>query len=146
MPTRFAAWQKQRRIEAGAQFLVAGPVIDPATVGPSVERLGLSDDDPPLFLMMIPPFGSDWVARMESMGAVPATDELRTRLAEAEAESRRAFAWESARRIAEEAAQAGCAGAILMGLRFDTIVDEAALEWRQRRDLGELGGQVVDRS
>ena len=146
MPTRFAAWQKQRRIDAGAQFLVAGPIIDPATVGPSVERLELRDDDPPLFLMTIPPFGSDWVARMESMGAVPATDELRTRLREAEAEDRRAFAWESARRIAHEAAEAGCAGAILMGLRFDTIVDEAALEWRQHGALGERGAQVVERS
>lgn len=130
MPTRFAAWQKQRRIEAGAQFLVSGPVIDPATVGPAIERLELRDDDPPLFLMVIPPFGSDWVARMESMGAVPATAALKERLADAEAENRRAFAWESARDIAIQAQNAGAAGAILMGLRFDTIVDEAALEWR----------------
>ena len=136
MPTRFAAWQKQRRVEAGAQFLVAGPVIDPETVGPAIERLDLRDDDPPLFLMVIPPFGSDWVARMESMGAVPATDALKRRLAEAEAENRRAFAWESARDISIQAQNAGSAGAILMGLRFDTMVDEAALEWRLQTRAG----------
>ncbi|MDJ0791577.1 MAG: hypothetical protein QNJ71_06745 [Acidimicrobiia bacterium] len=135
MPTRFAAWQKRRRIDAGAQFLVAGPIIDPATVAPSVEKLDMTADDPPLYVMVIPPFGGDWVARMESMGAVPATPELKAQLAEAEGEGRRAFAWEAARQVAHEAERAGCAGSILMGLRFDTIVDEAALQWRQRTSI-----------
>ena len=130
MPTRLRSWQKKRRVEAGAQFLVAGPIIDAATVAEEIGNLDLSSDDPPVYLMVIPPFGVDWVDRMESMGAVPSTPELKQRLAEAEAAGRRAMAWEQARGVAEAARDAGCAGAILMGCRFDTIVDEAALEWR----------------
>ena len=132
MPTRFAAWQKQRRIDAGAQFLVAGPVVDPATVGPSMAKLDLKPDDPPLFLMAIPPFGPTWIERMESMGIVPATDELKASITSVDGDERRHLAWDYARRISREAESAGCAGAILMGLKFETIVDEAALEWRQR--------------
>jgi len=30
-----------------------------------------------------------------------------------------------------EAKRAGCTGAILMGLKFETIIDEAALAWNQ---------------
>jgi 5,10-methylenetetrahydrofolate reductase len=130
MPTRLQAWQKKRRIDAGAQFLVAGPIIDPATVAEQMESVNLSADDPPVYLMVIPPFGVDWVDRMESMGAVPATPVLKQRLADAEAIGRRELAWEQARAVAMEAKDAGCAGAILMGCRFETIVDEAALEWR----------------
>lgn len=130
LPTRLRSWQKKRRIDAGAQFLVAGPVIDPATVAEQVDRLELSDDDPPVYLMVIPPFGVDWVDRMESMGTVPSTPGLKQRLADAEAVGRREMAWEAARDVANEAQEAGCAGAILMGCRFETIVDEAALEWR----------------
>jgi len=130
MPTRMRAWQKKRRIEAGAQFLVAGPIIDPAMVASEVGRLELDASDPPTFLMVIPPFGLDWVDRMESMGAVPTTDRLKERLAGAEAAGRREVAWEAARSVALEARTAGCAGVILMGCSFETIVDEAALEWR----------------
>lgn len=130
MPTRLRSWQKKRRIETGAQFLVAGPILDPATVSEQIDRLDLDSDDPPVYLMVIPPFGLDWVDRMESMGAVPSTPLLKERLAGAEAVDRRQLAWEAARCVADEAEAAGCAGAILMGLRFDTIVDEAALEWR----------------
>jgi 5,10-methylenetetrahydrofolate reductase len=132
MPTRFRSWQKQRRIEAGAQFLVSGPILDPATVAPQIERLELADGDPPVFLMVIPPFGPTWVERMESMGAVETTAGLKDRLAASAAEERREIAWTSARDVAAEAERHGCAGAILMGLSFDTIVDEAALEWRGR--------------
>lgn len=130
MPTRFASWQKRRRIEAGAQFLVAGPLIDPATVEEQLANLDLQDDDPRLYLMVIPPFGPTWVDRMETMGAVPATDALKQRLADATSEERRDIAWEAASEIADLAEAAGCTGAILMGLRFDTVVDEAALRWR----------------
>ena len=130
MPTRFKAWQKQRRIEAGAQFLVAGPVLDPATVAESVGQMDLKDGDPPLYIMVIPPFGPNWVDRMESMGAVPATSRLKDAIADAEAEQRRELAWECADRVAHEAQAAGASGAVLMGLRFDTIIDEAALQWR----------------
>ncbi len=130
MPTRFAAWQKRRRIDAGAQFLVAGPLLDPATVADQIDRLELTADDPPLYVMVIPPFGPTWIERMEEMGAVPASDDLKGRLAGAASEERRTIAWDAARAITEEAEACGAAGAILMGLRFDTIVDEAALAWR----------------
>jgi 5,10-methylenetetrahydrofolate reductase len=130
LPTRLRAWQKKRRIEAGAQFLVAGPVLDPSTVAQEVARLELTPDDPPVFLMVIPPFGTDWIDRMESMGAVRSTPDLKERVAVAEAAGKREVAWEAARSVAVQAREAGCAGAILMGCRFETIVDEAALEWR----------------
>jgi 5,10-methylenetetrahydrofolate reductase len=131
MPTRFRAWHKRRRIEAGAQFLVAGPVLDPATVAEQVTLLDLQPDDPPVFVMVIPPFGPTWIDQMESMGAVPATDELKQRLEPASKQERRDIAWATSLQIADEVEKAGCAGAILMGLKFDTIVDEAALVWGQ---------------
>jgi len=130
LPTRFKAWQKQRRVEAGAQFLVAGPIIDPATVADRVAQLDLKEDDPPLYIMVIPPFGPNWIDRMESMGAVPATDELKDAISSASADERRDLAWQYAGDVADEAEAAGCSGAVLMGLRFDTIIDEAALRWR----------------
>ena len=130
MPTRMRAWQKKRRIETGAQFLFCGPILDPATVAREVASLELGPEDPPIFLMVIPPFSPAWVERMESMGAVRATAALKERLGTAADGDRRKIAWEAARDIAVEAEQAGCSGAVLMGLRFGTIVDEAALEWR----------------
>jgi 5,10-methylenetetrahydrofolate reductase len=131
MPTRFAAWQKSKRVEAGAQFLVAGPVIDPASVEEHVAMLDLQPDDPPLFVMVIPPFSKGWVNQMESMGTVPASPHLKDRLAALPSdEARREMAWEISRDVADQVESAGCAGVILMGLRFDTVVDEAALEWR----------------
>ena len=132
MPTRFQAWQKRKRIAAGAQFLVCGPVLDPATVSDEIAKLDLQPDDPPVFLMTIPPFSRSWIDRMESMGAIPATETLRTRLGEAtDKKARRAIAWESSTQVAEEAERAGCAGAILMGLKFETVVDEGALAWNR---------------
>ncbi len=132
MPTRFRSWQKRRRIETGAQFLVCGPILDPTMVAEHIEMLDLEPDDPPVFLMVIPPFGPTWVDRMESMGAVESSAALKERLTEATSDERRTIAWEAARDVATAAEEAGCAGAILMGLAFDTIVDEAALEWRGR--------------
>ena len=132
MPTRFRSWMKHRRMEAGAQFLVCGPVLDPTTVDEQIAALDLEPGDPPVFLMAIPPFGPTWVERMESMGAVGASDALKGRLADATSDERRGIAWEAARDVATRAEAAGCAGAVLMGLSFDTIVDEAALEWRVR--------------
>lgn len=130
MPTRLVAWQKRRRIDAGAQFLVAGPILDPSTVAEQFDKLDLQPEDPPVFLMIIPPFGSSWIDRMESMGSVPITTALRQRLDDAaSSDARREIAWEASRQVAVEAERAGCAGAILMGLKFDTIVDEAALAW-----------------
>ena len=130
MPTRFRKWQKERRIQAGAQFLVAGPILDPATVEEQVSKLDLQPDDPPVALMAIPPFGPSWVDRMESLGSIPIGDGLRRRLEDAPKEDRRAIAWEASRQVAEVAEDVGLAGVVLMGLRFETIVDEAALEWR----------------
>jgi 5,10-methylenetetrahydrofolate reductase len=130
MPTRFQAWQKRRRIDAGAQFLVAGPLLDPATVAEQMAKLELTADDPPLYVMVIPPFGPNWIDRMEQMGAVAATDDLKQQLADSTSDERRAIAWDAARRIADMAHDGGAAGAILMGLRFDTIIDEATMAWR----------------
>ncbi len=39
-------------------------------------------------------------------------------------------AWDVSRKVTANAGDAGCAGVILMGLKFDTVVDEAALAWR----------------
>lgn len=137
MPTRLLAWQKRRRVEAGAQFLVAGPILDPATVATQIGLLDLQPEDPPVFLMVIPPFGTSWIDRMESMGAIPITDELRHKLDDAStSEDRRAIAWLASGQVAAEAERAGCAGAILMGLRFETIIDEAALAW-SRADIDQ---------
>jgi 5,10-methylenetetrahydrofolate reductase len=52
MPVRFQSWQLERRISLGAQFFMTGPVIDPLTVAPSLELLGRSGGEPPVFLMM----------------------------------------------------------------------------------------------
>lgn len=128
MPTRFQAWQKQSRIDAGAQFLVVGPVLDPATVEERVAMLELEPGDPPVFLMTIPPFSRKWIKRMESLGAIKAGDQLRSRLEDASSkDERRAIAWQASRDVAHVARSCGVSGVILMGLSFDTVVDEAAL-------------------
>ncbi|MFQ5554691.1 MAG: hypothetical protein ACE5GC_04890 [Acidimicrobiia bacterium] len=64
------------------------------------------------------------------VGALPATEALKRELAEAEPAARRKLAWETALEAADAARDAGCAGLILMGLRFDTVVDESAAIWR----------------
>lgn len=125
MPTRFREWQFRRRIELGTDFFVAGPVIDPETVGENMERLRLKDDDPPIYLMAIPPFSLEWIDRMESIGAVPAGDELKSRIADLSADARRKTAWEVFAETEAKARDAGAAGVILMGLRFDSVVEEA---------------------
>lgn len=126
MPTRFRDWQYRRRIDLGAQFLVAGPILDPATVEENVARLKRDPADPPLYLMAIPPFSPDWIDRMERIGAVAATAGLRSRLIDAEPSAQRELAWSAVRETTEVAAGAGCAGLILMGIKYDTVVDEAA--------------------
>lgn len=132
MPVRFRRWQLQRRKELGAQFFTVGPVIDPSTVGPSLELLGRTAADPPVFLMLVPPFGLNWVERAEGWGSVPAGEEMRKALADYTGDVR-AYAWEQASAVVEQARQAGCSGVVLTGLRFDTMVGEAA-EWM--RSLG----------
>ena len=130
MPTRFQAWQYRRRIEAGAQYLVAGPLLDAETAGEQLSKLRIKDGDPPVFVMVIPPFSPSWIERMESMGAVPATESLKTQLAEIDPTERRGFGWNRAAATASAARDAGAAGVILMGLHFNTVIDEAAAAWR----------------
>ena len=129
MPTRFADWQFRRRLELGAQFFVAGPVIDPDTVEERVSKLRLDSGDPPVFLMVIPPFSVEWVERMEQIGAVPTTDSLKRRISDLEANVRRKTAWEILTETEAKARDAGCAGVVLMGLKFDSVVREAPQAW-----------------
>ena len=132
MPTRFAAWQFRKRVELGADFFMAGPVLDPDTVEPAVAKLRLQAGDPPVFLMVIPPFSLSWVERVQSFGAVPAGEGLLVRLSSAAESSGRAFGWDQAAACAERAREAGCRGVVLTGLRADTLTGEGPAEWWQR--------------
>lgn len=129
MPTRFREWQFRRRIDLGTQFFVAGPVIDPETVEPQIAKLGLKGEDPPVFLMAIPPFSSDWVDRMEDIGAVPTSSGFKEKLEEVPAEVRRKAGWAMISEVERRAKDAGCAGVVLMGLKFDSVVREAPSAW-----------------
>lgn len=139
MPTRFREWQFRKRIGYGADFFVAGPVLDPETVEPNVARLGLRTGDPPVFLMIIPPFSSGWVGQMESMGAVPTSPGFKATLDRPDAAARRAAGWRLALEAEQRAADAGCAGVIVMGLKFETLVDEAAAVWHNNGPRGVAG-------
>ena len=127
MTTRFRDWQFRRRVEAGAEFFVSGPILDPATVEPSMEKLKRDAGDPPVYLMIIPPFSLSWIERMESVGSVPVTDRLRAAAVEGMSRER---AWELSLETAAAAEDAGFAGVIVTGLKFDTVVDEAVGVWR----------------
>jgi len=129
MPTRFRKWQFRKRIELGAQFFVAGPVIDPATLDRQLEKLGLEAGDPPVFLMLLPPFSLGWVEGAEQYGCVPASDAMKAQLAEMDAASGRSFGWEQATLVAEAAQERGLAGAVVTGTKFETVVGDAAA-WR----------------
>ncbi len=132
MPTRFAEWQFRKRIELGTQFFVAGPVLDPETVESHVARLRLTDEDPPVFLMIIPPFSLEWVDKMETMGSVPATGGFKEMLGSYQGDTLRKVAWGQIAEIERRAKDAGCAGVVLMGLRFDSVVREAPAAWPAR--------------
>lgn len=125
MPTRFQRWQFRQRVDLGAEFVVVGPLLDPATLAPQVDRLGLADGDPPVFAMVVPPFSLSYVDRLEDMGAVPVTETLRKELADLPSDDLRAFGWQQARLAETEARAAGCAGVILVGLAFSTVTTEA---------------------
>jgi 5,10-methylenetetrahydrofolate reductase len=129
MPTRFREWQFRRRIDLGTQFFVAGPVLDPAVVEPEMSRLGLRDGDPPVYLMVIPPFSIPWLDQMEAVGAVPATDALRRRLVDLGKDVGRKVGWEIVAEMEQKAQDAGAAGVVLMGLKFDSVIDEALRAW-----------------
>ncbi len=129
MSTRSRRWMLRRRIEVGGQFFTTGPVMDPETVPLVVERLAMQPEDPPVYLEVSPPFSARWVRRMEGVGAVPISDGLRERLGSMSDEEGRAEGWRAARAVATSAREAGFAGIVLMGLKFDTVVGEAYDVW-----------------
>jgi 5,10-methylenetetrahydrofolate reductase len=129
MSTRSRRWMLRRRIEVGAQFLTTGPVMDPGTVQAVADRLELRPEDPPVYLEITPPFTPQWVRRLESVGAIPIGDALRTRLDGLSQTESRAEGWRAAKEAAALAKGAGFAGIVLMGLRFDTVVGEAYDVW-----------------
>jgi 5,10-methylenetetrahydrofolate reductase len=130
MTSRFQRWQFRQRVDRGAQFLVTGPALDPSTVEPNVAALAIRDDDPPVFLMVTPPFTPEWVTQMESLGGVPATAGFRRTLVSIDPKERREAAWSLLRETESRARDSGCAGVILVGLKHETVVDEAARELR----------------
>ena len=129
MSTRSRRWMFRRRVDVGGQFFTTGPVMDPALVGEVMERIDLKPDDPPVYLEVSPPFSERWVRRMEGVGAIPISDDLRERLSGLSEEDARAEGWRSAKAVATAAREAGFAGIVLMGLRFSTVVGEAYDVW-----------------
>jgi 5,10-methylenetetrahydrofolate reductase len=129
MSTRSRRWVFRRRVAVGAQFLMVGPVMDPAAVQPMIDHLELRPDDPPVYLEVTPPFSDRWVRRLEGVGAEPLGDQLRDQLSRLARDERRAEAWRVAREVARTARAAGFAGIVLMGLRFETVVGEAYDAW-----------------
>jgi 5,10-methylenetetrahydrofolate reductase len=134
MPTRFREWQFRRRIELGAQFFVTGPILDPEVVERHVGQLNLKPEDPPVYVMIIPPFSPLWVEQMEAIGSVPATEGLKKRLGELAPDVARKLAWELTGELEARARDAGAAGVILMGLKFDSVVGEATESWLRRSE------------
>ena len=129
MSTRSRRWMFRRRIEVGAQFFTTGPVLDPATVHEVAERLELRPEDPPVYLEITPPFSERWMSRLESVGAIKATDKLRHQIADLDEAGARRLAWQMAKEASLRAREVGFAGIVLMGLRFDTVVGEAYDVW-----------------
>ena len=129
MSTRSRRWMFRRRVEVGGQFFTTGPVMDPAAVPAVAERLELRPDDPPVYIEITPPMSLRWVKRLESVGALPVSDELRTRLEGLSDADARAAGWAAAKEAAACAREVGFAGIVLMGLRFDTVVGEAYEVW-----------------
>jgi hypothetical protein len=72
-----------------------------------------------------------WVKRLEGVGALPISDDLRERLAGLSDSESRALGWRAAKEAAVQAREHGFAGIVLMGLRFDTVVGEAYEVWHQ---------------
>jgi len=132
MPTRFREWQFRRRIDLGAQFFVTGPILDPEVLERHMSRLKIKPEDPPVYLMIIPPFSPTWVEQMESIGSVPASDGLKQRLSELSPDVARKLGWELTTELESRARDAGAAGVILMGLKYDSVVGEAAESWLNR--------------
>jgi 5,10-methylenetetrahydrofolate reductase len=133
MSTRSRSWVFRRRIQIGGQFFTTGPAIDPDTVDACAERLGLRSGDPPVYLEVTPPFSPAWISRLEGVGALPVTDAFRARIAAIPDSDQRRVAWGVAKAVAERAREAGFAGVVLMGLRFETAMGEAYDAWHDDR-------------
>ncbi|HET8777721.1 MAG TPA: hypothetical protein VFN76_08680, partial [Candidatus Limnocylindria bacterium] len=129
MSSRSRRWMFRRRVEVGAQFVTTGPVMDPSSVEGVAARLELRPEDPPVYLEITPPFTERWVRRLESVGAVPISEQLRQRIHGLSETDARALGWQMAKEAAAAARDAGFAGIVLMGLRFDTVVGEAYDVW-----------------
>jgi hypothetical protein len=71
---------------------------------------------------------------MESIGSVPASNGLKQRLAELAPDVARKLAWELTVELEARARDAGAAGVILMGLKFDSVVGEAADRWLRQAE------------
>lgn len=132
MPTRMRRWQFRQRIDRGADFFMVGPFIDPNTVEENLSKLEIRDGDPPVFAMVVPPVSLAWVQRAEGFGAVPVGDSMRQALA---SRPGRNWAWDQASLLTEQLEQNGCGGAVVTGMRFETVVGEAA-EWCRSRSQG----------
>jgi hypothetical protein len=83
--------------------------------------------------MIIPPFSAPWVEQMEAIGSVPVSDGLKERLADLAPEVGRKLGWELISEIERRTRDAGAAGVILMGLKYDSVVGEAAEKWLNQR-------------
>ena len=132
MSTRSRRCVFRRRVEIGAQFFTTGPVMDPEAVQGVYDRLELRPEDPPVYLEITPPMSPGWVARLEGVGALPIGDALRARLASVPKEEARHEGWRAAKEAARRAREAGFAGMVLMGLKFETLVGEAYDVWHAR--------------
>jgi hypothetical protein len=108
--------------------VVTAPLLDPAAVETCLDRLALSCDDPPTYVAVIPPFSLPWIARAEGWGAVSAGSGLLGTVERIAPERRRKWAWERVEEIRTRALAGGAAGVIVMGLKYDTVVEEAAVE------------------
>jgi 5,10-methylenetetrahydrofolate reductase len=129
MSTRSRSWVFRRRVKAGGQFFTTGPVMDPESVPSVLANLELQPEDPPVYLEITPPMSLRWVRRLESVGAIPVSDGLRERLDGLSEADARAEGWRMAKAAAARAREVGFAGIVLMGLRFETVVGEAADVW-----------------
>lgn len=125
MPTRMRTWQYRQRADLGADFFVAGPIIDPATVAENLGRIDRRPDDPPIYVMVVPPVSLAWVQKAEGYGSIPATEAMKAALA---ARPGRSWAWDQTTAALAEIERAGGAGAVITGLKFETVVGEAS-EW-----------------
>ncbi len=112
----------QRRADLGADRMVLGPFLDPATVFPKVAELVVASPLP-WHAMVIPPFSARWVDRMQGIGGVEVSAELSARLRDDSWD--RAEAWATTTAISAAAHALGAAGAVLMGCSLDTVAGEA---------------------